>query len=183
MRTYLGDIRPMPPTREQTDRHLVRIIAGASALHPPRFWRALSELDLLREPLSTAAHKAGRTCAWTRILRFSCSEVKPASDARQPASEGVENDWKDGKADEAFDWSHTSCWPCCDPTFMSSSWFNAPPMGSRPDYWRNEWLYRADDFARHPGPKRALPSRGRGVLIRTYHSARNKYERFRVFWN
>ena len=38
-------------------------------------------------------------------------------------------------------------------------------MGSRPEYWRNELLYRADDIERHPGPKRARPLRGRDVPI------------------
>ena len=33
------------------------------------------------------------------------------SDVRQLSREGVRNDWKDGKADEVVDWSHTSCWP------------------------------------------------------------------------
>ena len=91
------------------------------------------------------------------------------SDARQLSREGVKNDWKDGKADEAVDWSHTSRWPCYDPIFISPR-FNAPPgftlpTGSRPDYWRNERLYRGGDIERHPGPKRALPSRGRSGLI------------------
>ena len=38
-------------------------------------------------------------------------------------------------------------------------------MGSRPDCWRNELLYRAGDIERHPCPKRALLLRGRDVLV------------------
>ena len=54
----------------------------------------------------------------------------------------------------ATDCSHSSCWPCHDPIFITSSWFTAPPgltltMGSQPNYWRNELLYRGD-IERHP---------------------------------
>ena len=38
-------------------------------------------------------------------------------------------------------------------------------MGSRPDHRRNELLYRAGDIERHRGPERALPSRGRDILV------------------
>ena len=65
--------------------------------------------------------------------------------------EGVKNEWKDEKTDGAVDWSHTSCWPSYDPIFISPSWFSALPgltlpIGSRPDYLRNELLYRAGDM-------------------------------------
>ena len=84
--------------------------------------------------------------------------------------EGVRNEWEDEKTKGAVDWSHTSCWLCKDPIFISSSWFSAPPwltlpVGSRPDCWRNDVLCRAGDIEKQAGPKRALPSRGRGVLI------------------
>ena len=36
-------------------------------------------------------------------------------------------------------------------------------MGSLPDNWRIELLYRAGDIEGHPGPKRAFSSRGRDV--------------------
>ena len=83
---------------------------------------------------------------------------------------GVISEWKDEKTDGAVDWRHTSCWPCYCPIFISPSLFSAPlwltlPVGSRPDYWRNELLYRAVYIEKHPGPKRARPSRGRGVQI------------------
>ena len=140
---------------------------------------ALSELDLVREPLSAAAHTAGEH---VRKLEssgaFSCSDVKPAyvenetsqvtyvgessstpSIVRQLSREGVKNEWRDEKTDGAADRSHTSCWPCHDPRFITPSWFSAPPglalpMGSQPDYWQG-----------HPGPTCALPLRGRDVLV------------------
>ena len=92
------------------------------------------------------------------------------SDVRQLSRESVRNHWKDEETDGTVDWSHAECWPCHNPIFISPSWSSAPlglalPMGSRSDFWRNELLYRAVDIERHPGPKRALPSRGRGVLI------------------
>ena len=34
--------------------------------------------------------------------------------------EVVTNDWRDEN------WSHTSCWPCHDPIFITPSWFTAP---------------------------------------------------------
>ena len=54
---------------------------------------------------------------------------------------------KASKKDGAADCSHTSCWLCHDLIFITPSWFSAPPglalpMGSRPDYWRNELLHR-----------------------------------------
>ena len=38
-------------------------------------------------------------------------------------------------------------------------------MGSRPDYWRKELLYRGGDIERNAGPKRAVPARGGDVLV------------------
>ena len=60
------------------------------------------------------------------------------------------------KTDGAVDWSHTSssCWPCYDPIFTSPSWFSPPPGLTLP----------VGSSKKHPGPKRALPSRGRDVL-------------------
>ena len=80
------------------------------------------------------------------------------SDVRQLSREGVKSDWRDEKRDGAADGSHTQCWLCFDPIFISPSWFNAQHgltlhMGSRPDYWRNELLCRAGDIERHPGSK------------------------------
>ena len=74
------------------------------------------------------------------------------SNVRRSPHEGVESQLK-GAAD------------CSAP-----SWFSAPPgltlpMGSRPDYWRNELLYRGGNIERHSGAKRALPLRGRDVLV------------------
>ena len=126
----------------------------------------LSELDLLREPLSASAHT---TEEHVRKLEsaFSCSKTKSAhvkseasqmtyigesnstpSDVKQLSRQGVKNECKEEKTDGPVDWSHTSCWPCHDPIFISPSWSSAPPgltlpMGPRPDYWRNELLYRA----------------------------------------
>ena len=39
-------------------------------------------------------------------------------------------------------------------------------MESRPDYWRNDLLYRGSNTERHPGPKRALLLGGRDILLR-----------------
>ena len=53
----------------------------------------------------------------------------------------------------------------CDP----ENWTDKPPpsqpMGSQPDDWRNELCYRVADIEGHPGPKPALPLRGRLVLV------------------
>ena len=49
------------------------------------------------------------------------------SDVRQLSREGVRNDWRDEITDKAVDCSHTSCWPCHDPVFISPTWFSAPP--------------------------------------------------------
>ena len=91
------------------------------------------------------------------------------SNVRQLPREGVINGWRDETAEGAACCSHTSCWPCADPILTAPSWFSAPPglalpMESRPDYCRNELLYRAGDIERHPGPRRALPVRGRDVV-------------------
>ena len=74
------------------------------------------------------------------------------------------------KENQAKNCSRTSCWSCDDPIFIAPSWFSAPPLltlptGAGPDHWRNELLYREGDIERHPGPKRALPSRGRDVPL------------------
>ena len=66
-----------------------------------------------------------------------------------PSHENVKNDRRNVKTDEGADWSRTSCWLCHDPIFFTPSWFSAPPgltlpVGLRPDYWRNEPLYRTD---------------------------------------
>ena len=63
--------------------------------------------------------------------------------------ESIKKDWKNEKTYWATDWSHTSCWPCHDPIFITPSWFSVPhglslPKRSRPDCWRNELLYRAN---------------------------------------
>ena len=121
---------------------------------------------------------------------FSCSEMKPAhvenetsqvtyvgesnstpSKVRLLSREGVKNDRRDEQTDGPADWSRTASWPCHDPIFVTPSWFSAPlglalALGSRPDYWRNELLYREGDIERHPGPKRAF-SRGRAGARRS----------------
>ena len=107
----------------------------------------LSELDLLREPLSVAAHTAGEH---VRELEssgtFSCSEAKPAhvetatsqvtragetiaipSNVRQLPRKGVKSVSKDEKAERAADCSLTPRWPRNDPIFIAASWFRASP--------------------------------------------------------
>ena len=53
--------------------------------------------------------------------------ISALSDMRQLSRETVKNDRKDEKTHEAVNWSHTSCWPCFDPIFISPRWFSAPP--------------------------------------------------------
>ena len=50
------------------------------------------------------------------------------------------------------------------------------PAGAGLDYWRNELLYRGDNFERHPGPKRALPLRGRDVLMHVLPTTAQHYD-------
>ena len=74
------------------------------------------------------------------------------------------------EAEGAADSSPTSHWPRRDPIFIAPSWSHAPPglslpIGAGPDNWRNELLYRGGDIERHPGPKKAIPLRGRDVLM------------------
>ena len=76
------------------------------------------------------------------------------SNVQQLSRDSVKDDWKDATADGAADFSRTSYWPCDDPIFIAPSWFSAPPgltlpMGSLPDNWRNELLYRAGGIERH----------------------------------
>ena len=78
---------------------------------------ALSELNLLREALSVAAHSAKE-----HVRKLESSGAFSCSD-----------DWRDGK-------SRRDCWPDA-PIFMAPSWFNARlgltlPTGASPDYWR-----------------------------------------------
>ena len=156
---------------------------------------ALAELNLSHEPLLAAAHTA---CEHVRTLEssgvFNCSGAGPAcgeneasqtnvgrglstpSNERRLPPENVNNSWSDEEKDGALDCSYMSCWFRDDPIFIAPSWFSAPlrltlPVGSRPDYWRNELLYRAGDIECHPGPKRALPLRGRDVLVQDVPSA------------
>ena len=118
---------------------------------------ALSELDLLREPLSVAALRAGED---VRKLEspgaFSCSEMKPAyaesetsqvthvgegsstpSNVRQLSRDSVKNDRRGCKLLPQV------MLACNDPIFIAPSWFSAPPgltvpTGAGPDYRRNE---------------------------------------------
>ena len=51
------------PSRDKTDSKLARIVAKGFRLHRPQSFRqthALPELYLLRDPLSEAAHRAGK---------------------------------------------------------------------------------------------------------------------------
>ena len=170
---YASLAKPMPPPT-----------AVFASVH------ALAEPNSLREPLLTAAHTA---CEHVRTLEssgvFNCSRAgsvrgenepyvarglfTPSNQRRWPP-ESVKNSWSgegaENQKDGAPDCSYTSCWSCEGPIFTAPSWFSAPPgltllMGSRPDCWRDELLYRAGDIERHPGPKRTLPLRGRDVLV------------------
>ena len=148
----------------------------------------ISELDLLREQLSAAALTAEEH---VRKLEssgaFSCSKMKlvyaqnetsqmahvvasnsTPSDVRLLSRESVKKrlEGRENRRDSSL----------VPDTMLISSRFHLyfselvsrhfiVFMGSRPEYWRNELLYRADDIERHPGPKRARPLRGRDVPI------------------
>ena len=98
------------------------------------------------------------------------------SNARMLSHDGDKKKLRDEKTEhqkKAADSFHTSCWLCHDPIFIDPHWFSAPPglalpMGSRPDYWRKELLYRGGDIERNTGPRRALPPRGRDVLVQDF---------------
>ena len=152
--------------------------------------RALSELDLLREPLSVAAHTAREHVRELESFGvFSCLKTKHVygenapsqvtdageststpTDMRQLPRKGVKNEWKDEQTERAADILPTSNWPRHGPIFIAPSWFNAPlalglPAGAGLDYCRNESLYRGADIERYRGPKRSLPLRGLDVLV------------------
>ena len=68
------------------------------------------------------------------------------------------------------DRSHLLYWTFRNSNLISSSWLSAPsehipPTGSRSEYRRNELLNRAGDIYSHPGPNRALSSRGRRIPV------------------
>ena len=95
------------------------------------------------------------------------------SSVRQLSHEVEQNKLRDENTENqrkgAADCSHTSCWPCHDPIFITPSWFTAPPglslpMGST-TLLAKELLYRGGGIDINPGPKRALPPRGRDVLV------------------
>ena len=149
---------------------------------------ALSELDLLREQLSAAILT---TEEHVRKLEssdvFSCSKMKlvyaqnetsqmayvmqsnsTSSDVRLLSRETVQNDWK-GRENRRDSSLVPDTMLISSRSHLYFSELNSRHfivfMGSRPEYWRNELLYRADDIERHPGPKRARPLRGRNVPI------------------
>ena len=103
---------------------------------------------------------------WPALMK-ACPRLRMCGNCLE---KGVRSVSKGGKAEEAADCSLTPSWPRRDPTFIAPSWFSAPPglalpAGSRPDYWRNELLYRGGDVENHPGPERALLFRKRNVLL------------------
>ena len=133
---------------------------------------ALAEMDLLREPLSAAAHTP---CEHVRSLEssgvFNCSEAGPVCvehDASQPCVGKEFFTTADGqrllpeKVNNSRCFEETqnqkdaaSDWPCAEPIFTPESVQRA----------RNDLLYRAVDIERHPGPERAYSSRGRDVVV------------------
>ena len=109
---------------------------------------ALSELNLLREPLSAAVHTAAEHVRKLESFgTFGYSELKPAyvdteflqmthagesnsmpSKVRQMSRDSVKTDRRDAKADGTADYLRTSCRPCDDPIFIA-------PIGSMGRYW------------------------------------------------
>ena len=123
---------------------------------------ALAEPNLLREPLSAAAHTA---CEHVRTLEssrvFHCSRAGPAR----------------GEHEHYVGRGHST--PSNERRIKKMGLRTAPTRLAGPAarrlgspcpwdhdhfYWRDEMLYRAGDVERH-GPKRALPLRGRDVLV------------------
>ena len=139
------------PFTEQTNRKLV-----VHRCMPSRSWicsvSRCRPRRMQRSNLCGNSSPPGSSAAWERVL----PEVK--NEASQTC---VGEDFAENQKKGAADQSHTSCWACDDPIFIAPSWFTAPPgltlpMGSRPDYWRNEL-------------SRALPLRGRLGAGRTAH--------------
>ena len=150
---------------------------------------ALSELELLRDPRSVAAHTAGEH---VRELEssgaFSCLKSKPVyvenapsqvtyagessstpRDMRHLTRKGGKNEWKDEKADGAAD-SSTSHWPRHDPIFVAPSWYTAPPGLGLPteaglENWRNELLYREGEHRKTSWTQTHTFLRGRDVQM------------------
>ena len=101
---------------------------------------ALSELDLLREPLSVAAHTAAEH---VRELEssgaFSCLKTKPVYVENAPSqvpyageSTSTPTDMRQlpgkmRKQKELLTAPPPSHWPRHDPIFIASSWFDVPP--------------------------------------------------------
>ena len=145
---------------------------------------ARAELDLLRDPLSAAAHTA---CAYVRTLEpsgaFSRGKtfhaVKKSSDRllKTLRPDGATKVWRVRKKGAA-DYSHTSCWPCDDPIFIAPSWFSALP-GLTLLWDRDQTAGETNGSIVQvtskdtPGSKRALPLRGRDVLVQDALPLRN----------
>ena len=155
---------------------------------------ALSELDLLREPLSAAAHAAGeRVRKLESSGAFSCSKIKlpmlnlklrswPTLVEASPRLQMCGNCLvrasktigRTGQTDgQLIRPTHHAGLATIPSSFLrvgSARRLGSPcQRGRDQEYLRNELLYLADDIEeRHPGPKRALPSRKRGVQCRTY---------------
>ena len=136
---------------------------------------ALSELDLLREPFSTAGrtteeHVLKLESSGAFVLKTEPTYVENAGPQMICVGEGSsvhkrENDEARRAADSALPLS----WSRHEPVFVVPSGFTTPPglalpMGSRPEYWRNELLYRGGDIEKHPGPEPPLSSRQNAQL-------------------
>ena len=122
-----------------------------------------AELDLFRETLSASFHTAEKHVGTLEFFSaFSHSQRKPTYVECETSqmtylaeNKSTSSDVRQSKTDGAVDRSQTSCWPWYDHIFM---WCSAPrgvtqPVRSRPDFWRNELLYRANDIETHPSQK------------------------------
>ena len=119
---------------------------------------ALSELNLLHKPLSTAAHAAEEHVRKLESSAAFSSKTKPTyvENACPQMTHVGEDGLKHGRA---TDCALPLCWLRHDPVFVAPSWFSAPlgltlPMGSRPEYWRNKLSHQWGDIEKHPGPQK-----------------------------
>ena len=93
--------------------------------------RALSELNLPREPLSTAANTAGEHVRKLESSSAFSSKTKPTyveNAGPQMTYVGEDNSlhgWRNEKTRRAADCALPLCWPRHDPVLVAPSWFSA----------------------------------------------------------
>ena len=141
---------------EQADRKLVWLFAKAS------FYADRSAGISSRSP----AHVENETSQVTHVGEGSSTP----SNVRHLSRDSVENDRRDAQAEGAANFSRTSCWPAAIPSSslrVGSVRRLGSPCLLAQDQTTGETncCVERGDIERHPGPKRAPPSRGRDVLM------------------